>query len=50
MSDKSDSYQSYRRLLTYATPYWKVFIIAIIGMIAVALTETALAAYMKPLI
>lgn len=50
MSDKPDSYQSYWRLLAYAIPYWKVFIIAVIGMIAVAITETALAAYMKPLI
>lgn len=49
MTNPSDSYQSYRRLLSYSLVYWKVFIIAIIGMIAVAGTETALAAYMKPL-
>lgn len=50
MSGKSESHQSYRRLLSYSFVYWKVFIIAVIGMIAVAGTETALAAYMKLLI
>ena len=50
MSQNSESYQSYRRLLAYSFVYWKVFIISIIGMIAVAGTETAIAAYMKPLI
>lgn len=49
MSDKSESYQSYRRLLSYSFVYWKVFIVAVIGMVLVAGTETALAAYMKPL-
>jgi subfamily B ATP-binding cassette protein MsbA len=50
MSDEPASYQSYRRLLSYSFVYWKVFLIAIIGMIAVAGTETAMAAYMKLLI
>jgi subfamily B ATP-binding cassette protein MsbA len=50
MNDKSESYQSYRRLLAYSFVYWKVFLVAIIGMIAVAGTETAMAAYMKLLV
>lgn len=50
MSDESASYQSYRRLLSYSFVYWKVFLVAIIGMLAVAGTETAMAAYMKLLI
>ncbi|MDH5388953.1 MAG: lipid A export permease/ATP-binding protein MsbA [Gammaproteobacteria bacterium] len=47
--DKSESYQYYRRLLSRSMVYWKVFSIAIVGMILVAGTDTALAAYMKPL-
>jgi len=50
MSDKSESYKSYRRLLSYSFVYWKVFIVAIIAMIFVAGTETAMAAFMKLLI
>lgn len=50
MNEKPDSYQIYRRLISYSLVYWKVFIVAVIGMIAVAATDTALAAYMKPLI
>ena len=50
MSDKSESYTSYRRLLSYSFVYWKVFIVAVIAMIIVAGTDTAFAAYMKPLI
>lgn len=49
MTDKSESYQIYRRLLSHSFVYWKVFVVAVLGMIAVAATETALAAYMKPL-
>ncbi|MES0326662.1 MAG: lipid A export permease/ATP-binding protein MsbA [Gammaproteobacteria bacterium] len=47
--DQSDSYQYYRRLLSLSMAYWKIFAIAIVGMILVAGTDTALAAYMKPL-
>lgn len=47
--DKSGSYQYYRRLLSHAMTYWKLFSVAIIGMALVAGTDTALAAYMKPL-
>ncbi len=50
MSDKSESYKSYRRLLSYSFVYWKVFIVAIIAMVFVAATETAMAAYMKLLV
>ena len=50
MVDKSDSYRSYRRLLSYSLTYWKIFTIAIVGTIIVAGTDTALAAFMKFLI
>jgi subfamily B ATP-binding cassette protein MsbA len=40
----------YRRLLGYAMPYWKVFSIAIVGMLIFAATEPLFAAMMKPLL
>ena len=49
-----DDYQSagqyYRRLLRLAFVHWKIFAVSIVGMILVAGTDTALAAFMKPLV
>jgi ATP-binding cassette, subfamily B, bacterial MsbA len=39
----------YRRLLGYVMPFWKVFSLAILGMIIYALTQPAFAALIKPL-
>lgn len=39
----------YRRLLTYAFVYWPVLVVAMLGMIIMALTEAGFAALMKPL-
>ncbi len=50
MSDNPESYHSYRRLLSHSFVYWKVFIVAILAMIVVAGTETAMAVFMKLLI
>ncbi|MDH5710926.1 MAG: lipid A export permease/ATP-binding protein MsbA [Gammaproteobacteria bacterium] len=44
-----DSYLYYRRLISHSMAYWKIFAIAVVGMVMVAGTDTALAAYMKPL-
>lgn len=41
--------QLYRRLLTYVAPYWVVFAISIVAMLAFSATEIGLAAMMKPL-
>lgn len=41
--------QYYRRLLSLAFVHWKIFAFSIVGMILVAGTDTALAAFMKPL-
>lgn len=49
VKDKSDSYQYYRRLLSHSMAYWKIFAVAVVGMMLVAGTDTAMAAYMKPL-
>ncbi|MGH8162329.1 MAG: lipid A export permease/ATP-binding protein MsbA [Gammaproteobacteria bacterium] len=39
----------YKRLLGYAKPYWPVFLLALVAMVAFSLTQTAFAALMKPL-
>src|SRR5258705_581659 len=40
----------YLRLLQYVKPYWRVFALALVGMVIVALTEVALPALLKPLL
>jgi len=40
----------YLRLLKYVAPYWRIFALALIGMVMVGLTEVALPALMKPLL
>lgn len=40
----------YLRLLTYIRPYWKVFALAVIGMVGTAATEPAFPAIMKYLL
>ncbi|MFT6304690.1 MAG: subfamily B ATP-binding cassette protein MsbA [Granulosicoccus sp.] len=41
---------TYRRLLSYVKPYPRQFIIAVLGMIGYAITDTAFAALMKPML
>lgn len=49
-SEPVSSLRLYRRLLTYAWPYkWK-FVVAVIGMLVLAITSAAFAAMMKPLV
>lgn len=40
----------YRRLLSYAFPYWPGFLVAVLGMVFVAATETGFAALIKPML
>ena len=40
----------YKRLLAYVKPYWKAFIISLIGMGIVASTEVGFAALIKPML
>ncbi|MDH5536756.1 MAG: ABC transporter transmembrane domain-containing protein, partial [Betaproteobacteria bacterium] len=40
----------YLRLLHYVAPYWRVFALALLGMMIVAATEPALPALLKPLL
>ncbi len=53
-NDKPELYDSnstdlYRRLLSYALVYWKIFIVSILGMIIVAAASTAFPALMQPM-
>lgn len=49
-TDPSVNKSTYRRLLSYAFVHWQVFIIAIIGMVFVALSQPAFAALMEPML
>ena len=40
----------YRRLLRYAVPYWRVFLVGVIAMVVYAATQTGFAGLMKPLL
>ena len=40
----------YRRLLAYATPHWRVFLLAVAGMVMFAGTDVTVARLMKPLV
>ncbi len=40
----------YRRFFRYVTPYWRVFMVAIIGMVMVAVTDTGFAWLIKPVL
>ncbi len=44
------SSELYLRLLRYVMPYWRIFAIALLGMVVVALTEPALPALLQPLL
>lgn len=45
----NDATVVYRRLLKYSLPYWKIFILAIIGMIIYAATEVSFAQILEPM-
>ena len=44
------SSELYLRLLSYVRPYWKLFALAVLGMMATAATEPLLPALIKPLL
>lgn len=46
----ASGFSTYRRLLGYTRQYWRVLVLAIVGMVLAALTEVAFAALMKPLL
>ena len=44
------STQLYLRLLRYVAPYWRAFLVSILGMVVVAITQPAVPILMKPLL
>ena len=40
----------YRRLLSYVRPYWRVFIVAVVGMVLVASTDVLMLRVVEPLL
>jgi len=50
MSREPSSKELYFRLLKYVTPYWRVFAVAILAMVATAATEAGFPALLKPLL
>ena len=40
----------YTRLLRYSMDYWRMFLLAVVGMSVYAVTETGFAAMIKPLL
>lgn len=47
--DNQSGIRVYRRLLTYVVPYWKLFLLAVVGMAFYASTDAGFAAVMQPL-
>lgn len=48
--EKNQAATYYRRLLSYAFPYWKVFIFAVIGMVVYAATEVSFTKIIQPML
>lgn len=46
----ASGFSTYQRLLSYTRRYWRILVVAIVGMVVAALTEVAFAALMKPLL
>jgi subfamily B ATP-binding cassette protein MsbA len=40
----------YKRLLSYSGSYWKIFLIAIVGMIVIAISELSFAKFVEPML
>lgn len=40
----------YKRLLRYSASYWKIFLIAIIGMVVIAISELSFAKFVEPML
>lgn len=49
INTQSEGFLIYKRLLSYAWPYKKIFLISIVGMAVVAASEVAFAAFLKPI-
>ena len=50
MHSDAKGWDTYHRLLGYVRPHWRIFTLAILGMVGASLTDVAFAAMMKPLL
>lgn len=50
MTERRSTKALYLRLLSYVRPYWKTFSLAVVSMVALAATEPAIPALLKPLL
>ncbi|MCW8988136.1 MAG: ABC transporter transmembrane domain-containing protein, partial [Gammaproteobacteria bacterium] len=48
-SKNNDAAIVYRRLLKFSLPYWKIFILAVIGMVIYAGTQVSFAQILEPM-
>ncbi len=49
-TDQNSGVKTYKRLLSYVRPLWKVFLIALLGMVATAYTEVEFAKIIDPML
>jgi len=49
-TDQDSGVKTYKRLLSYVRPLWKVFLIALVGMVATAYTEVRFAEIIDPML
>jgi subfamily B ATP-binding cassette protein MsbA len=50
MSTKGNDVRLYKRLLLYVLPYWRTFMISIISMLVLAISDPAIPALIKPML
>ncbi len=47
---QTDGFSIYRRLLAHARPYWKIFLLAIVGMVLFSLAQGGFAKLIEPMV
>jgi len=50
MSTTGNDVRLYRRLLQYVLPYWRTFLVAIVSMLVLAISDPAIPALIKPML
>src|SRR5437868_7353099 len=48
-TDLSSNWAVYRRLIKYSLPYWKVFLLAVVGMVVFAAVDASFIRLVQPL-
>jgi len=50
MSTTDNDVRLYKRLLQYVLPYWRTFLIAIVSMLVLAISDPAIPALIRPML